>query len=132
MKTDVIFLRENDDSGNIFAYFPSIEHDTQGNKLSYSTIGQHSPCAPMYAMECKETKYKEWHPLYNELKSLGYDLNVLTTQSVELHRNPTKTEIKRGFGSIHYKTFRLSDLLKPDGTIKTRHKCEQEKLFYYR
>lgn len=74
-KTKVIFYN---DGHEIFAYFPKIDFDSLGNKMSYSHIGQHSACSPeyidqdhiMYAVE------SEYIYLLKELEFLGYNLEV--------------------------------------------------------
>lgn len=47
------------------------------------------------------------------------------------HRNPTKYEIKFGYGAIHYREFPLSIWVKPDGSLKKWIKAD-DGLRYYR
>ena len=72
---NVLFLiNENE----LFAFFPDIEADNQGNKLSYAHIGQHSACSIEYANEATKATTDEYQSLYNELtKVIDYKLNVL-------------------------------------------------------
>ena len=58
----------------------------------------------------------KWNGLHNEIKA---------------HRNPTPSEIKWGYGAIHYRTFDLLEWLKPDGTLKRWIKAD-DGLRYYR
>lgn len=73
MATLVKFLKEDD--GDIFAYFPQLKADNQGNRTCYAHIGQHSACSPEYAADCLPAdNYAE---LQLELISIGYDLKIL-------------------------------------------------------
>jgi hypothetical protein len=143
--TKVIFLidkvadnftgKDEVESLGVFAYFPEIVHNFNGyrpdNITCYSHIGQHSACHPEYAKECKEANYNQYADLLKELISIGYNLNILNEQETEYHRPPTKGEIKFGEGATHYRTFRLAELLKPNGDIKQRFKAN-DGLFYSR
>ena len=51
---------------------------------------------------------------------------------IEYSREPTKAEIKFGYGARHYKSFDRSLAVKPDGTIKKRLKCPTDGLWYTR
>jgi len=68
MKTNVIFLLERDEN-SVFAYFPD---DGQ----SYSHVGQHSPCSPLYAKLCAAATPAQYGPLQKELEGLGYNLEI--------------------------------------------------------
>ncbi len=46
------------------------------------------------------------------------------------HREPTESEIRRGFGATHYRDFPLEEVTKPDGEIKKWLKADG--LRYYR
>jgi hypothetical protein len=127
-------LMDNSD-GEVFAFFP-LEKFTRfgiedGLFTCYSHIGQHSCCHELYAKECKEAEYYQYQDLLKELISIGYNLNILNEQETEYHRPPTKGEIKFGEGATHYRTFRLAELLKPNGDIKQRFKAN-DGLFYSR
>lgn len=77
--TNVKFYLEN--NGGPFAYFPNIEADNKGNKLSYSPIGQHSACSPEYVKGKKLASPSEYSNLLTELKGQGYDdLNVIDSR----------------------------------------------------
>jgi hypothetical protein len=45
-------------------------------------------------------------------------------------RKPTPSEIKFGYGAIHYRDFPLSECVKKDGTHKRRLKAKDDGLFY--
>lgn len=75
-KTQVTFYKEDN---SIFAYFPNEEFDLHGNKTCYAHIGQHSACSPDYITEMQLVKAskEEYQGLFDELESLGYNLEVL-------------------------------------------------------
>jgi len=75
--TKVKFLIEHDESGDVFAFFPYVIADNNGNKMSYSHIGQHSACHPDYAIKCKTAPKEDYQPLLRELESIGYTLEVI-------------------------------------------------------
>jgi hypothetical protein len=63
---------------NPFAYFPTIDWDTEKKfKTSYSIVGQHSGCSPEYVKQCVLATREEYLPLKIELVNIGYNLNVL-------------------------------------------------------
>lgn len=77
-KTKVIFLYHVE-SDDLFAYFPEIiENKTTRNRLSYSTIGQHSECTEAYANESIEATKEQRNALHRELVSIGYDLKIVS------------------------------------------------------
>ena len=51
---------------------------------------------------------------------------------IQYHRNPTQSEIKRGYGAIHYKDIPLENCLKSDLTLKKWIVCPHDGLRYYR
>lgn len=58
---------------DIFAVFP--EHkESENTLLGYSHIGQHSEIHLEYIKESREAEKHEYEDLYNELKSIGYDI----------------------------------------------------------
>ena len=76
-KTDVIFRRYLD--GQIIALFPHEIADFHGNVTSYQHIGQHSGADYSGVLMCTKpcrSKY-DFIALYDELTSIGYDLNVI-------------------------------------------------------
>jgi hypothetical protein len=129
--TEIKFLINND--SDVYAFFPKIK---EGNDyfLSYEHIGQHSGCSIEFVNESKEAKYSDYVDLLKELINLvGYkNINVLNTQEIEYHRSPTKSEIKFGHGSTHYKSFNALAFLKKNGEIKKWLKCPIDNLKYYR
>lgn len=52
--------------------------------------------------------------------------------TIDAWRQPTAYELKFGYGAIHWKTFDISEWLKPDGTLKRWIKCNYDGLRYYR
>lgn len=75
----VQFLIDTDEEnpGNVFAYFPTIVADNKGNKQSYSHIGQHCACVPEYTKECRKAKPEQYADLKNELEQIGYNLKIV-------------------------------------------------------
>jgi hypothetical protein len=129
MKTKVKFLIDKDgDAKDVFAFFPELaEWDrerllrldaSQATKnqlaklfICYSHIGQHSSCHVEYANECQEAAINEYWDLLRELIGQGYkDLEIVNSHLITCHRQPTKAEIKRGYGAIHYRDFTLSEI----------------------
>lgn len=53
-------------------------------------------------------------------------------EMVEYHRQPTKDEINFGYGATHYKSFPISEVLKPNGHLKKWVRCKYDGLRYYR
>ena len=51
---------------------------------------------------------------------------------VTYHRNPTKSEIRFGYGATHYKDFILGDVVNPNGSLKKWIVCPNDGLRYYR
>lgn len=43
---------------------------------------------------------------------------------VTYHRKPTPGEIKFGHGATHYRDFKFTDCINPDGTLKKRLKAD--------
>ena len=74
-KIDVQFLF-NEKEQDLFAFFPNEIFDINGNKCSYSKIGQHSACSEEYANESRKANFHEYKDLYIELRSIGYNINV--------------------------------------------------------
>lgn len=79
-KIDVIFRKEKsgDFKGVITAYFPHEVETSRGEIMCYSHIGMHAYCDYHYCVRKSVLATKEeYSDLYNELKSLGYELNVI-------------------------------------------------------
>lgn len=133
--TQVKFLIEKDGEG-VFAFFPT-EHfthsTTDGRFTCYAHIGQHSACHIDYANECKEAQYNEYGGLLRELIGQGYkDLQIMTKQEIEYHRQPTERELKFGEGATHYRRFNINEVLNKKGEIKSWIKAKDDGLRYYR
>jgi hypothetical protein len=74
MKDIVVFRKFKD--GQIIALFPELPCDARGNITSYMHIGQHSACSPPIVNETKLATPQDYQGLYNELTSLGYNLEI--------------------------------------------------------
>lgn len=57
---------------------------------------------------------------------------VNSDDTMTYHRNPTKYELKFGYGAIHYREFPISEVVKPDGRIKKWFVSPDDGLRYYR
>lgn len=76
----VIFLYEKDGK-DVFAFFPDMkEYNNFFN--SYAHIGQHSSCSLEYAKECEEAKVSDILPLYDELTSIGYEIQTTSKNAL--------------------------------------------------
>jgi hypothetical protein len=79
-KTKVKFLLDKD-ANEVFAYFPQLNYSKPiyGNtmKMGYAHIGQHTGVHIEYARECKKARENEYLSLANELKQIGYNLQIL-------------------------------------------------------
>lgn len=63
---------------DVYAYFPEENHDREGiYKTCYAHIGQHSAIHPDYAQESRNATEEERKELIQELKSIGYVLEIL-------------------------------------------------------
>ena len=74
-KTNVIFYYDKG-SKDVFAYFPDMVEGWK-TRLSYAHIGQHSQCSIEYVKRLKKATKTDYIGLYNELESIGYNLNIL-------------------------------------------------------
>ena len=56
-------------------------------------------------------------------------------KTFEYHRQPTQSEIKRGYGATHYLTVNESDARKKDGTLKkwlkNPYNANDQSRYYY-
>ena len=76
-KTPVIFKLEKDGSGDVFAAFPqqtgTYDWWTMG---CYAHMGQHASADMGYVAECKPAHPLQYKDLFEELESLGYNLEI--------------------------------------------------------
>lgn len=136
-KTIVVFLKDTseDFKRQITALFPFEKYSgpekLDSNRTGYAHIGQHTAVSLEYAKECKIATPTEYKDLFNELESIGYNLEVVTKlhtagklgwngikSKIEYSRQPTKSEIKFGHGATHYLTINKDKFLNKDGTVK--------------
>ena len=73
-KPDKVLFLYNECNDDLFAYFPNITMNNNGDKLCYSQIGQHSGCCVEYANESIKATKEEVQPLFNELVGVGYNI----------------------------------------------------------
>ncbi|MEO6135477.1 MAG: hypothetical protein ABIP35_10015 [Ginsengibacter sp.] len=57
---------------------------------------------------------------------------VVKPQTIEYWRNPTKEEIKFGYGAIHYREFDFDTCFDKNGYLKQTIKAANDKLKYHR
>jgi hypothetical protein len=86
-KTDVIFRVWNNKNfcgDHILALFPHEVCEYNGNVTSYEHVGQHGGANYNHCINvskhAKETEYKD---LFEELESIGYDLNIVKRQNYD-------------------------------------------------
>jgi len=82
-KTEVLFLLEAGSKDEVFALFPEEhyyhkKHPDYKNVFScYAHIGQHRSCHIDYQKQCSPATPEQYKDLFNELESIGYNLEVL-------------------------------------------------------
>jgi hypothetical protein len=95
-KTKVLFLidklefieKEPEEAGeqeapSIFAFFPEYRfyHEEHPNHKTvftcYQHVGQHSACSIEYTKHCPPASPEQYKDLFDELESIGYNLEVL-------------------------------------------------------
>ena len=82
----MIFKKDTKNNNEIIAFMPYEFTDWQGNFTCYAHIGQHSSCCYAYYLQCKPARYQEYKPLLEELKSIGYDVQVINRINGKLFR----------------------------------------------
>jgi hypothetical protein len=53
------------------------------------------------------------------------------TEVLEYWRNPTKAEIKFGYGATHYRNFDFDDCFDTEGYLKLKVRASDDNLIYY-
>ena len=91
MKTDVIFRKEAD--GAILAVFPYEIHNG-GLVMCYALLGQHSGCDYYYVLQ-KTKPTDDYKDLYDELISIGYDLNVIKRRNYDKYLKSHYKQFKK-------------------------------------
>jgi hypothetical protein len=77
MKKDAVIFRKDRKSGEIYAIFPYILCDFEGNVTVYQHIGQHSAGDLQHCIRTSSlAKEEEYKDLKSELESIGYKLDV--------------------------------------------------------
>lgn len=66
------------------------------------------------------------------LQNIKITIDDLLDKPITYRRNPTPSEIKFGYGAIHYKDFILGDVIKQCGAVKAWIVCPHDGLRYYR
>lgn len=85
LKTDVIFRIWNNKNfigDHIIALFPHEVCDYKGNVTSYEHVGQHGGATYNHCIRLsKPAKQSEYNDLFEELESIGYNLNIIKRQN---------------------------------------------------
>jgi hypothetical protein len=84
-KTYVWFGYEFEDKSDITAFFAPVYYEGgYGFEYTcYAHIGQHSDYSMEYAKECKEATPEDYKDLFEELTSIGYNLEVVPLHSLK-------------------------------------------------
>lgn len=82
----MIFKKDTKNNNEIIAFMPYEFCNWQGQFTCYAHIGQHSSCDYGYYLQCKPATYQEYKPLLEELKSIGYDIQVINRINGKLFR----------------------------------------------
>lgn len=124
-------------------YFPTVKYlkdNKQGAKLCYvvecfsNGVLGYDELIVNLAINCEDNRPVYLHLLISKfvLDFEGFEPNIF----VEYHREPTKAEIKFGYGAIHYKDFPIKQVIKTNdfGLIRLKKwfVCPNDKLRYYR
>jgi len=108
MKKDKVIFKQFDD-GDIIALFPEM---IEGNGInSYMHVGQHSSANPDLIEELDDAKLNGYYPLWVELKSIGYKLEVLNKDA-----NYWKARVRKVYYSLeeligYDETFNIAERL---------------------
>lgn len=81
-KVRVLFLIETADNNQILAVFPEIK-EGNGYVSGYAHLGGHCKVEIDYYKELPQAKKRDYKGLYDELKSIGYDLEELNDDQFE-------------------------------------------------
>ena len=74
--------------GDVIAIFPELRGARVDYCMSYQHIGQHGDCQPDYIINVSQlASKKEYKPLYDELLSIGYNLQVMKRYSFKMYLN---------------------------------------------
>ncbi len=73
----VIFKKDTTNNNEIIAFMPYDICNWQGDFTCYAHIGQHSTTNYNYYLRCKPATQEEYKSLYNELKNIGYEIEVI-------------------------------------------------------
>lgn len=77
-------------------------------------------------------QYARFIVYLDDKKILDIARDLPAYKTIKLHRNPTQSEIKRGYGAIHYLDYPLQLLQKKGGGLKKWTVSQFDGLRYYR
>jgi hypothetical protein len=86
VKVDVVFRvdKSRDFSGEVFALFPHVCCNHNGNVTSYQHVGQHSSANYNYCLGLsKPASPTQYADLKKELEGLGYEINVVKKRNYD-------------------------------------------------
>lgn len=82
----MIFKKDVKNNNEIIAFMPYDFVNWQGEFTCYAHIGQHSQTNYAYYLQCKPATYNEYKDLLQELKQIGYDVQVINRINGKLFR----------------------------------------------
>lgn len=73
----MIFKKDVNNNNEIVAFMPYDIENWRGEFTCYAHVGQHSLCCYDYYLSCKKATEEEYKELLEELKSIGYDVEII-------------------------------------------------------
>lgn len=121
--TNVRFLVNEKDCGDVFAYFQEENQDGSGRfKTCYSHIGQHSNCTDAYVTASRNATIEEYKSLAQEMESIGYNIHILNNNDNDVVVESRFKNIRSKYGVNESKMitkidwFKSAILESPDNT----------------
>lgn len=104
-------------------FYISFERNTvNGSILAFAFNDSETIKKSFYGYSLKAIRYS----MYDLIDSFYDNLSP-----IQYHRQPTKAEIKFGYGAIHYATFDRSECINKEGDLKRWFKSSRDNLRYY-
>jgi hypothetical protein len=96
------------------------------------TGGRYQIDSERYINTNTRQQYARFIVYIDDKKFLDIARDLPAYKTIKLHRNPTQSEIKRGYGAIHYLDYPLQLLQKKGGGLKKWTVSQFDGLRYYR
>ena len=79
-------------SGEVFALFPTVPHDTSGHYcVSYTHVGQHGSADYHTAIaNSRPASAESYTPLLTELQEIGYNTRVVKRATQAMHKERSR------------------------------------------